>query len=177
MSLCREGLYTPPSLDGTLEYPFTGGGANWGSAAFDPSRNLLIAQVSNTAQRITLVPAPKAADRPTDAVPHGAEFAPMIGAPYTLTRQLVASPWGMLAAMDLGTGEIVWQRKVGSTEDLAPVALSLGTPISGGSAVTAGGLVFFGGAMENYLRAFDGETGDEPWKSRLPAGGQATPMT
>jgi hypothetical protein len=43
--------------------------------------------------------------------------------------------------------------------------------------VTQGGLVFIGAAMDNYLRAFDLETGKELWKGRLPAGGQATPMT
>jgi len=42
---------------------------------------------------------------------------------------------------------------------------------------TAGGLVFTAAAMDNYLRAFDSETGKELWKFELPAGGQATPMT
>lgn len=63
--------------------------------------------------------------------------------------------------------------------DLAPVPLALryGTPSMGGPVVTAGGLVFIGVAMDNYLRPFDVETGEELWKERLPAGGQATPMT
>ncbi len=69
---------------------------------------------------------------------------------------------------------------MGSTRDLLPFFVptrTLGTPHVGGPIVTAGGLVFIGAAMDNYLRAFDVETGKELWKGRLPAGGQATPMT
>ncbi|MGY4334319.1 glucose dehydrogenase [Bradyrhizobium sp. LB7.2] len=40
----NEGLFTPPSTQGTLEYPFTGGGVNWGSAAFDPVNQILYAE-------------------------------------------------------------------------------------------------------------------------------------
>jgi hypothetical protein len=46
-----------------------------------------------------------------------------------------------------------------------------------GSVVTGGGLVFIAAAMDNFLRAFDVETGRELAKWELPAGGQATPMT
>jgi quinoprotein glucose dehydrogenase len=69
---------------------------------------------------------------------------------------------------------------LGSTRDLAPFFVpsrTLGTPNLGGPIATAGGLVFIAAAMDNYLRAFDIETGKELWKGRLPAGGQATPMT
>jgi quinoprotein glucose dehydrogenase len=91
-----------------------------------------------------------------------------------------APPWGTLAAVDLRRGEIKWQVPLGSTRDLLPFFVptrTLGTPHVGGPIVTAGGLVFIGAAMDNYLRAFDVETGKELWKGRLPAGGQATPMT
>ena len=37
--------------------------------------------------------------------------------------------------------------------------------------------MFLGAAMDGYLRAVDVETGEELWKTHLPAGGQATPMT
>lgn len=43
--------------------------------------------------------------------------------------------------------------------------------------MTAGGVVFIGAAMDRYLRAFNAETGAELWQGKLPAGGQATPMT
>lgn len=176
----REGLFTPPSFEGTLQYPFSGGGANWGSAAFDPARNLLVFNVNHAAHVITLY------DRDADHQP-GIELGRMVGTPYKVTRELLLGPvglpctpppFGMLAAVDLDSGAIVWRHPIGTTEDLAGgIALPTGTPAFGGPIVTAGGLVFIGAAMDNYLRAFDVETGQEIWAGRLPAGGQATPMT
>ncbi len=184
--LRREGLFTPPSTQGTLVYPFTGGGANWGSAAFDAARNLLIVNMSNAGHAITLIPNEDAAD--ITEVKDGAEIAPMEGAPYAMTRALLASPimlpctpppWGVLAAVDLESGAIVWRKTFGTTRDLAPFGITLktGTPNFGGPMITASGLIFIGAAMDNYLRAFDIESGEELWKGRLPAGGQATPMS
>lgn len=186
-SLRAEGLYTPPSEQGTLAYPFTGGGANWGSAAFDPMRNLLIVNMSNVGAFVRLTK--KTGDEAMSGeIEDGAEFAPMEGAPYSMQRAPLLSPlglpctpppWGILAAIDLASGEIVWRQTLGTTEDLTPggVALGLGTPAIGGPIATAGGLIFIGATMDDYLRAFDVETGRELWKGRLPAGGQATPMT
>ena len=88
-------------------------------------------------------------------------------------------PWGALTALDLERRTVRWEVTLGTTRDLAPVPLPLpwGTPNMGGPIATAGGLVFIGAALDDYLRAFDSETGAELWKGRLPAGGQATPMT
>ena len=81
--------------------------------------------------------------------------------------------------VDLGSGEIRWQVRLGTIRDIAPIPLpiKLGTPNVGGPLVTASGLIFIGAAMDDYLRAFDIESGEELWKARLPAGGQATPMS
>ena len=186
-SLRRQGLYTPPSEQGTLAYPFTGGGANWGSAAFDPTRNLLVVNMSNIGSFAKLTPKTDEISE-VEAIEDGAEFAPMEGAPYTMTRAPILSPlglpctpppWGVLAGVDLDSGEIIWRQTHGTTQDLAPggLALKLGTPTLGGPIITQSGLVFIGGAMDDYLRAFDVETGRELWRGRLPAGPQATPMT
>ena len=184
--LRRDGLYTPPTVEGTLAYPFTGGGANWGSTAYDPARNLLIVNMSNVAQSVHMHPNTQA--REATSIDHQAEFAPMEGAPYAMSRQPILSPlglpcspppWGVIAGIDLAAGQIVWRRPFGTTRDLAPggLALKLGTPNFGGPVATKGGLIFIAAAMDNYLRALDIETGKELWKGRLPAGGQATPMT
>jgi quinoprotein glucose dehydrogenase len=187
--LLSEGLFTPPSEQGTLAYPFTGGGVNWGSAAFDPTRNLLVVNMSNMAayMKLTAKTGLEASDE-ASSVRDDAEYAPMEGAPYFMERSPILSPlglpcspppWGVIAGIDLASGEIVWRKTLGTTEDLAPggLALKLGTPVVSGPILTASGLAFTGSAMDDYLRAFDSETGEELWKGRLPAGGQATPMT
>jgi quinoprotein glucose dehydrogenase len=85
----------------------------------------------------------------------------------------------MLTAVDLSSGTIKWESVLGTVRDIAPVPIPLnwGVPNFGGPIVTAGGVVFIGAAMDDYLRAFDAASGEELWKGRLPAGGQATPMT
>ena len=184
-SAVSEGLFTAPSEQGTVVYPFTGGGANWGGTAFDPTRNLLVVNMSNAAHIITLIPEDRVeAARETF---HDQEVSPQTGAPFGMKRELLMSPielpcspppWGVIAGIDLATGTIVWRHPFGTTEDLsAAPGLPLGTPNFGGPIVTAGGIVFIGAAMDDYLRALDVATGRELWKGRLPAGGQATPMT
>ncbi len=186
-ALRGDGLYTPPTEQGTLAYPFSGGGANWGSTAFDPSRNLMVVNMSNVASFVTLT-AKTAAGDVADSIEDGSEFAPMEGAPYSMRRDIILSPlglpcspppWGVIAGVDIDSGEIVWRRTLGTTRDLAPggIALKLGTPNFGGPIITGSGLIFIGAAMDDYLRALDVKTGNELWKGRLPAGGQATPMT
>jgi quinoprotein glucose dehydrogenase len=187
--LRSEGIYTPPTLEGTVLYPSYVGGTNWGGIAFDSQRQWAIVPVTQLPMVVTLLktddvrPMARSGDYPES------EFALQTGTPYGMRREALLSPlglpctpppWGTLSAVDLRRGEIKWQVPLGSTRDLAPFFVpsrTLGTPNLGGPIVTAGGLIFIGAAMDNYLRAFDVETGKELWKQRLPAGGQATPMT
>jgi quinoprotein glucose dehydrogenase len=195
--LKAEGLFTPPSLEGTMFYPFTGGGANWGSAAFDARRNLLVVNVNNLAQKVALLPRETAdaiGDSPEAgvAIAHGvseeAEVALQTGAPYGMSRELLLSPvglpctpppWGLIVGVDVAKGEIVWRRPFGTTRDVAPLGLEVETGMAnlGGPIVTAGDLIFITAAFDSYLRALDVETGKELWKSRLPASSAATPIT
>ncbi len=181
-----EGIFTPPSVEGTVAMPGNAGGTNWGSAAFDPGRYLLVVNSSNLPFAVRLVPRDRFAQE--KAANPGVEFAPQLGTPYGLARHALLSPlgipcsappWGTLAAIDASAGTIRWQVPLGTLRDILPLPLPLawGTPNLGGPIVTAAGLVFIGAALDNYLRAFDSDTGAELWKGRLPAGGQATPMT
>ena len=181
-----EGLFTPPSLQGTVLYPFTGGGANWGGMAFDPTRHIAVVNVTIAAHIVTLFPAAEYKGR-KDTDGH-AEISPQTGTPYGMRRDIFLSmlglpctppPWGKLVAVDLDDGTIKWSEPLGTVRDLAPVPLPLkwGVPNFGGPLVTKSGLIFIGAAMDNYIRAFDTVSGKELWKGRLPAGGQATPMS
>ncbi|HEX8448941.1 MAG TPA: PQQ-binding-like beta-propeller repeat protein, partial [Allosphingosinicella sp.] len=88
-------------------------------------------------------------------------------------------PWGYVAGMDLVTGKVAWKHRNGTIRDSAPlpVPLKLGVPSLGGPMATAGGVAFLTSTLDYYIRAYDVATGRPLWRSRLPAGGQATPMT
>lgn len=184
----HEGIYTPPSLQGTIIYPFTGGGTNWGGLSFDAARNVAFVNTSSVMHLVTLIPA-KDIDAMRKAHPNQ-EISRNRGAPFGMWRRTVMSPWGLpcnpppwgqLHAIDMRDGKILWSVPLGTSEDLAPFSQYFmrhtGIPNFGGPISTDSGLVFIGAAMDNYLRAFDTRSGAELWKGRLPAGGQATPMT
>jgi quinoprotein glucose dehydrogenase len=179
-------IYTPPTLEGTVVVPGNAGGSNWGGIAAHPGRRIVVANVMNLPFLVRLVP--RADLAATEKANERVELSPQDGTPYGLEREPFLSPigipctkppWGTLAAVDLGKGEILWQRPLGTVADLVglPVYWEVGTPNLGGPLVTAGGLVFVGAAMDDFLRAFDLGTGTELWRGRLPAGGQATPMS
>jgi len=178
-------IFIPPSLQGTLVFPSNVGGVNWGSTAYDPQRHLLLADTNRLPIFVKLIPREdfdSARKNATDSDRLHGEFARQTGAPYAMFRTPLLSPsglpcnappWGTVAAVDLFSGKKVWDVPLGS---FLP-GMNTGTITLGGPMVTAGGLVFTAAAMDNYLRAFDAESGKELWKFELPAGGQATPMT
>jgi quinoprotein glucose dehydrogenase len=181
-------IYTPPSLQGTIVYPFTGGGSNWGGLAFDAAHDVVYVNSSSAMHLVTLIKRQDFAA--AKAANPNKEVSPQTGAPYGMKRETLLSPlglpcnappWGLLHAIDMHDGHELWAVPLGTTQDLAPFSEYLvgktGTPNFGGPIVTASGLVFIGAAMDDYVRAFDAKTGKELWRGRLPAGGQATPMT
>jgi quinoprotein glucose dehydrogenase len=184
----NEGIYTPPSTQGTILFPFTGGGVNWGGLAFDAGRQIAFVNTSSALHLVTLIPADRV--KAAQAAEPDEEISPQAGAAYGMRRVTLLSPlglpcnpppWGQLHAVDMRTGKVLWEVPLGTTRDLAPgsqiVMRHTGTPNFGGPIATGSGLVFIGAAMDDYLRAFDSATGRELWRGRLPAGGQATPMT
>jgi quinoprotein glucose dehydrogenase len=184
-SLRHDGIYTPPSLEGSVQYPGYIGGMNWGSVSVDPQRRVVITNIQRVAGRIQLVPRSEESKHATDN-PYGLE--PQAGVPYALDRMPLLSPfgapctpppWGQLVAIDTSTGEKKWAVTLGTTRDRAPfpIWLPLGTPNMGGPMTTASGLVFIGATTDFFLRAFSTETGEELWKTRLPTAAHATPMT
>ncbi len=88
----------------------------------------------------------------------------------------IKPPWGTLSAIDLNKGIILWQVPLGEYKELTEKGIpKTGTENYGGSVVTAGGLLFIAASKDEYLHAFDKNTGEELWKYKLPAGGYATP--
>jgi quinoprotein glucose dehydrogenase len=187
--LRNEGTFTPPDTRGTLLKPGYIGGVNWGGIAFDQDHGRVIAAVNLLPMVVTLIsPAEFEREVRSGAYPHS-QFGRQAGTPYAMRREPLLSPWGLpctappwgaLVSVDLRRNRIAWQSPLGSTEGFTPWFLPVrefGMPNMGGPIATAGGLVFVAAAMDGYLRAFDIETGAELWKHKLPAAGQATPMT
>jgi quinoprotein glucose dehydrogenase len=187
-----EGRYTPPTLEGTLVYPGNFGVFNWGSIAVDPVHAWAFTTPAYLAFTVKLVPRTDATTPMVqgDDAPH--DFLPSLnenfGAPYAVKMGPFLSPlgipcqqppWGFVAGVDLVTGRVAWQHRNGTVRDLAPVPLPfrMGVPSLGGPLVTAGGVAFVSGTLDYYVRAYEFATGRELWRGRLPAGGQATPMT
>ena len=177
-----EGIFTPPSLEGTLMYPGNGSGTNWGSTAFDPVRGRLIL---NTSQLITLVqlfPAEEWDAERKRAEQEGVdyEFGRQRGAPYAFKRRTLISsggmpcnppPWGELAAIDVNTGDLAWKHPLGKW---GPID---GAWNSGGPIITGGGLIFIAATVDHAFRAFDIDNGAVLWETILPRAGISTPMT
>ncbi|GJG86201.1 glucose dehydrogenase [Gemmatimonadetes bacterium T265] len=178
-ALRNEGVFTPPSLEGTLVLPSNIGGAHWGGVAFDPARQLAIVPVNEVAAVVQLLPREPLGDAGSRGrVLDGWEYAPMHGTPYVMRRRILLSPagvpctpppFGSLVAVDVAAGRVAWRVPLGGAPH--------GSPNLGGAIVTAGGLAFIGATLDRQLRAYDVETGRELWRGALPAGGKATPMT
>jgi quinoprotein glucose dehydrogenase len=188
-----EGRFTPPTTQGTLVHPGNFGVFNWGGIAVDPRRGIAFTTPAYLAFVSELVPRP---DDRTLLVQEGGERPPgslpalneNFGAPFASKMEPFLSPlgipcqeppWGYVAGVDLAKGDVVWMHRNGTVRDLAPIPMPLrmGVPSLGGPMVTAGGVAFLSGTMDYYVRAYDLADGRELWKHRLPAGGQATPMT
>ncbi len=187
-SLRYQGRYTPPSLEGSIIYPGNFGTFNWGGIAVDPVRQLIVATPVHFAFTSQLIPRKdNTTNYVSDGKPgfnenYGAPFAAKMAAftsPLGLRVPCQAPPWGLIAGVDLRTGKTVWQHKNGTVEDLTPLPLpfELGVPNIGGPISTAGGVAFLSATLDYYIRAYDVTTGKQLWRDRLPAGGQATPMT
>ena len=187
-SLRYEGPLTPPSVDGSIQYPGFAGGMNWGSVSVNEDQQLMVVQSLHLANRVQLTPR----DRVTEKTSIGFGGGQQIGTPYLANTMPWLSPiyvpcqrppYGEMAVVDLKTKRILWQRPLGTANALGPaglsigVAIPMGVPYSGGNLVTRSGLIFVGGTMDSHFRAIDLYTGRELWHDHLPGSAQATPMS
>ena len=187
-----EGTFTPPSLQGTLVFPGNLGVFEWGGLAVDTDRQIAVANPIGLPFVSRLIP--RGPGNPLEPEPgakgSGTEsgIQPQYGVPYGVTINPFLSPlglpckqpaWGYISAIDLKTNEIVWKKRIGTVRDSSPIPLpfKMGMPMLGGPSVTAGGVAFIGATADNYIRAFNVNNGEQVWEARLPAGGQATPMS
>lgn len=175
--LRNEGIFTPPSLEGTIAMPSNIGGAHWGGVAADNQSGILVVPVNRVAAMVQLIPVKgfdlAAARQESTRLGQGYEYTVMEGTPYIMRRRLLLGPgqvpcapppFGALVAVSLKTGLRMWESP-------------LDAPNLGGPIITAGRLIFMAATLDRTFRAFDLDSGKELWKTALPAGGRATPMT
>jgi quinoprotein glucose dehydrogenase len=181
-----DGPYTPPGKDReSIVYPGMFGGVEWGGLAVDPVRHVLIANPSAMPFRVRMARTGMPTASATGLVEvrgtgYSVSYFGFLG---PLNVPCMQPPWGGLYAIDLDSQQVLWRRPVGSAVDSGPFGIAshlpllIGTPQVGGTIITRSGLIFSAATLDQYLRAYDIKTGRELWKFRLPAGGQATPMT
>lgn len=173
-----EGIFTPPSEQGTFMYPGTAGANNWGGGAVDPDRGVFYVNSSSVVQVLKLIPRDLYAG--VDAGSGNEEgYYPQEGAPYGI--QLTPwenwlglpcweGPYGTFSAYDLVTGERLYERPFGLSQQWGFYGLrSWGSPTLGGPVATAGGVIFIGASMDARVRALDAATGEELWSDLVSA--------
>ncbi|MFW2078922.1 glucose/quinate/shikimate family membrane-bound PQQ-dependent dehydrogenase [Acinetobacter sp. ULE_I010] len=185
-----DGIYTPPSENGTLVFPGNLGVFEWGGMSVNPDRQIAVMNPIGLPFVSKLIPADPNRKQTAKGAGTEAGVQPMYGVPYGVEISAFLSPfglpckqpaWGFVAGVDLKTHDVAWKRRIGTIRDSLPgiplPPFKMGVPMLGGSISTAGNVMFIGGTQDNYIRAINVTNGDELWKGRLPAGGQATPMT
>jgi len=178
-----EGHFTVPGTDTIFQFPGNAGGHNWGSVSVDQVNNIMIVNPILVGNQLTLTH--------RDDLPEGVP-GNQLGTPYSSNTIRFMSPlgvpcnqppYGVLAAIDLETRQLLWERPIGSAKDSGPwgiktrLPISIGTPQTGGTVTTAGGLIFSSGTFDNTIRATDIRNGEELWSRPLPFTAHATPMS
>jgi quinoprotein glucose dehydrogenase len=196
-SLRYDGQFTPLSTRGSIYDPGPAGYMDWGGVSVDEGRRVMLVNSIRMPFVMTAIPRTKANAMGISSVPgpNSKEtdgYSEMGGTPFAVgTRPFlsfthipcVQPPWGYIQAIDLDTRQTVWKRPLGTGRDSGPFGLKFGPPVElgvfsqGGSLATISGLTFIGSTVDRYLRAIDSRTGEELWRGRLPAGGQANPIT
>ena len=185
----NEGLFTPPSRQGSVQMPGNSGGATWGSSAVEPNRGLMFVVSKERPAIIKLnLPGEKSRGQTLGQPPlpgplvtdHG-EF-PRYDAPYDfmiMSNGLtsIGPPWSQITAYDLNTGEIKWQIPDGSVTPLAELGHGDTGALAprGGIVATASGLLFVATASDRKFRAYDQESGHILWEKDLPAAAEGVP--
>lgn len=173
-----DGRFTPPSLGaGSLIYPGTAGGVEWGGGAVDPATLTYVVNSSNLAMYVQLLTRAE-----YDSKPHPArktDFYPMRGSPYGVRQNYFQNwlhmpcskpPYGSLSAYDLKSGRLLWREPFGVAQKWGfYMPASWGSVSMGGPVVTRTGLVFLGASMDRRVRAIDLKTGAELWSSLVDA--------
>jgi len=180
-----EGLFTPPSLKYTIQFPGSMGSLDWGGVTVNEDEQIIVANSTDFPWFGQQVPRETVKDADNTDWPQRKTPFVLRSGPHLspLNMPCLQPPWGKLAAIDLKTNKVLWRYVLGTAADNGPfgirtgLPLLIGPPSLGGAITTRGGLIFIAATLDEYFRAFDLKTGKKLWEVRLPAGAQAMPMT
>lgn len=193
----NEGLFTPPSLQGSISLPGHNGGANWGGTAADPVRGYLYVMSKDLPTLDRLVDPATAPPRAGGAGKGGGKgkggpagpIGPLApgdfihySSPVNFMQasnglSAIGPPWSQITAYDLNKGTIMWQVPNGEVAELAAQGIR-GTGAHfprGGIALTAGGLLFSATSSDKKLRAYDADTGAVIWEYQFANSPEGVP--
>lgn len=188
-SFRSEGIFTPPSLQGSILSPSYAGGANWGGVAVDAQRQIAVVHVNEIPALVRLIPRDQLQALRDSGELDDWDISRQEGTPYFMARRIFLSslglpctqpPWGKLVAVDLASGQLLWDVPLGTIRDIAPKIVpnfNWGVPGMGGPLLTKSGLVVIGAAAEHVLRIFDSSSGEQLWHYDLPTAALASPMS
>ncbi len=167
-----EGRYTPPSLQGSIVYPPSTGGVEWGGGAVDPKTNTYVVNSSSVAFIYRLIPRKQYDEETKNGAP--TDLSPQAGSPYGVELKMFVNwlgmpcwnpPYGTLSAYDLNTGKLLWRNPFGEIQEYGfYMPLSWGSVTIGGPVITKSGLIFIGASMDSRVRAIDLKSGQELWR-------------
>lgn len=172
-----EGRFTPPSVEGSIAYPPTTGGSQWGGGAVDPESGIYVINSNSVVQIYTLIPRDEYEQKSQDGETGG--YYQQGDVPYGFKLETFVNwagmpcwnpPYGMMAAYDLNTGERLWNKPFGQVQKYGfYMPESWGSVTIGGPVITKSGLIFIGASMDSRVRALDVKTGDTLWKHLVDA--------
>jgi quinoprotein glucose dehydrogenase len=178
-----DGMFTPPSLKGSLVYPATAGGVEWGAGAVDPTTGTYVVNSSSVVQIYKLLTRKDYEAAMKNGTPPG--YFPMTGAPYGMYLTNFVNwlgmpcwnpPYGTLSSYDLKTGKLLWKEPFGEVQQWGfYMPLSWGSVTIGGPVITKSGLIFIGASMDSRVRALDLKTGKLLWQAQADAPAVAMP--
>ncbi len=182
-TLVDEGRYTPPSLQGSIVYPPSTGGVEWGGGALDPTTNTFVVNSSSVTFIYRLIPRKQYDEATKTKTP--ADYQPQIGAPYGVQLTMFANwlgmpcwkpPYGTLSAYNLNSGELLWREPFGEIQQYGfYMPYSWGSVTIGAPVITKTGLIFIGASMDaacapsisRRARCYgDGSSMRRLWRSR-----------
>jgi len=145
----QHNLFKKATAEGIVVYPGILGGSNWSPVSVDEMNQRVFVAGIHAPIKYTLHETPAKDGKPAIR--------------YAASEPTKDARWGLLSAIDLKSGKVIWQNKTAQ-------------PLVGGVLATAGG-VMFTGEGDGHFNAYNSQTGELLWQAQSDFGVNAPPVT